>query len=111
MDETTRWRIGINEATFRAVNEGIRSDAGSGATAYICECGRLGCNQLIELTSGDYEDVRQHPRRFAVVAGHELPETEDVVARHAGYHVVEKRAEAAVAAELTHPRPPLIDVD
>lgn len=111
MDETTRWRIGINEATFREVNEGIRSDAGSGATAYICECGRLGCNQLIELTRDAYEDVRQHPRRFAVVAGHELPETEDVVARHTGYHVVEKRAEAAVAAELTDPRPPLIDVD
>jgi hypothetical protein len=111
MDETTRWRIGINEAAFRDVNEGIRSEADGGSTSFICECGRLGCNQLIELGRDAYESVRADPCRFAVVAGHELPETEDVVERHDGYYVVEKRAEAGVAAVLTDPRPPLIDVD
>jgi len=34
--------------------------------------------------------VRNDPRRFAVVPGHEIAEVEDVVERHEHYAVIEK---------------------
>jgi hypothetical protein len=98
-------RLAINEASFRKVNEGI--EAGSDTRlAFACECGRLGCNQLIELSRADYEAVRAHPRRFFLLASHELLEVERVVERHDDYVVVEKVGEAGVIAERTDPRRP-----
>ena len=101
----------MNEATFRKVNEGI--EAGQevqGMLAFLCECGRLGCNRLIELTRDEYETVRANPRRFAVIDGHQIDEVEDVVERTERYIVVEKRGRPeAEIVEQTDPRAPLDD--
>ena len=97
-------RVGFNEATFRKVNEGIERGSDDDRVAFRCECGRLGCNQLIELSLADYEAVRAHPRRFFLLATHELLEVERVVERHDDYHVVEKLGEAGDIAERTDPR-------
>jgi hypothetical protein len=59
---------------------------------------------LVELTPRAYERVRANPRRFVMIAGHEMPEVERVVDRSQGYFVVEKRNEAGVLAEETDPR-------
>jgi hypothetical protein len=56
------------------------------------------------LTPADYERVRADPRRFVVVAGHEVPDAESVVERHPGYLLVEKVGEAASVAEELDPR-------
>ena len=61
---------------------------------FRCECARLGCNQLIELTVREYEEVRSHPRWFVVLPGHELPDVETVVATRPGYVIVEKLDQA-----------------
>lgn len=100
-------RIGLNEATFREINEGVRATTPDGALSFLCECGRLGCNQLIALSRPQYEAVRANPRRFLVVPGHELAEFEHVVEHHDDYAVVEKHADAAEVAEHTDPRRPL----
>ena len=100
-------RIGHNEAVFREVNERIeagRWPGERGPVAFRCECARLGCNLLVELSISDYEQVRSDPRRFVLAPGHELPEHERVVKRHAAYEVVEKQGEAARAAEESDPR-------
>lgn len=101
-------RIGFNEAAFRAVNEGINAGRGLRGTGdsvgFLCECGRLGCNTVIELTVGQYEALRRHPRRFATMPGHEFPEEETILERHPGYQVVEKLDAAASVAEATDPR-------
>jgi predicted ThiF/HesA family dinucleotide-utilizing enzyme len=102
-DEGKR-RIAMNEATFRRINEAVRGDPPDAVVAFLCECGRLGCNQLIGLTRAQYEAVRSHPRRFALVPGHEIIEAEDVVERHAEYRVVEKHADASDVVERTDPR-------
>ncbi len=109
MDEETKKRIAINEATYRKINEGIRTKPADGQIAFVCECGRLGCNQLIQLNRSEYEAVRRHPRRFALVPGHEISEVEDVVERHEHYAVIEKRAESSEVAERTDPRRPLAE--
>lgn len=101
-------RLALNEALFRDVNEAIQSgktpaDMGSRAS-FRCECGQLGCNDLIELTVGAYERVRSNPRRFFVTPGHEQAVDESVVETHPGYVVVEKREQAGQTAERTDPR-------
>jgi hypothetical protein len=106
--EESQRRIARNEAVFRRVNEALRTgrwpDAGTAGDAFRCECARLGCTRLIELTAAEYERIRAHPRRFLVAPGHELPEAENVVERGEGYIVVEKRGAAATVAEATDPR-------
>ena len=107
MDDDLRRLLATNEATFRDVNEALergRWPGDSGKIAFRCECARLGCTRLIEMTSRDYERVRAHPRRFLVAVGHDIPALETVVDVHDDYVVVEKRAEAGRTAEATNPR-------
>jgi hypothetical protein len=101
-------RVGRNEVLLREVNEGIeRGRWPSGRDERIrfrCECAVLDCNQVIELTHAEYEKLRSHPRRFAIVPGHEVAGAEDVVETNPDYLVVEKREEAGVVAENRDPR-------
>jgi predicted ThiF/HesA family dinucleotide-utilizing enzyme len=101
----------MNEATFRKVNEGMEAgQSPAGLLVFMCECGRLGCNQLLQLTRAEYEGVRASPNTFAVLDGHELREVEDVVERHERYLVVSKhRDPEAEIVERTDPRRPLDD--
>jgi hypothetical protein len=101
-------RIARNEGIFRDVNDALKSGHWPGeestAIAFRCECGRLGCSRLIELTPGVYERIRSHPRWFLVAADHEIPGAEAVVETHGSYLVVEKSGEAGRLAEATDPR-------
>jgi predicted ThiF/HesA family dinucleotide-utilizing enzyme len=109
MDPVGKQRIAMNEATFRKVNEGMEvSQQPGGLLTFICECGRLGCTQLLELTRAEYEELRGDPRRFAVLAGHEIDDVERVVERHDRYLVVEKAGDVeSEIVEHTDPRRPL----
>jgi hypothetical protein len=48
--------------------------------------------------------VRESPRRFLVLAGHEDPDVEDTVDRYDGVLVVKKRIEASGVALEHDPR-------
>jgi hypothetical protein len=101
-------RVARNESVGRDVNEAIEHGRGpadvQAPLAFRCECGRLGCNKLIEVTMGEYERVRGHPRRFLVATGHEQLEFETVVYASESYSVVEKQDEAGREAEARDPR-------
>jgi len=101
-------RIARNEVAYRDVNEAIRSGrTGQDASrprAFVCECGQLGCNELLELTLEEYEGVRAEPRRFFMIGGHEIPDVETIVERHERYIVAEKIGEEAGIADETDPR-------
>jgi hypothetical protein len=101
-------RIARNETSYRDVNEAIgsgRAEAGEDEPRpYMCECGLLECNELVELTLAEYEAVRANPRRFFVVDGHEIPDVEHVVERHERYTVAEKENHEARIAEESDPR-------
>lgn len=101
-------RIGGNEAAFRKVNESLRAgkrlaDADR-LFPFRCECGVLGCNQLIEMTLPEYEALRSEATHFALVEGHEIPDSETIVERRERYTVVEKFGAGAQVAEDTDPR-------
>jgi hypothetical protein len=109
VEEEHKKRIAINEATYRKINEAVRVEGPDRAITFLCECGRLGCNQLIQLTRPEYEVVRSNPRRFAIVPGHDIPDVEDVVERHERYAVIEKHPDADDIVKPTDPRRPLDD--
>lgn len=108
MDDELQRRLAANETVFREVNEGIERGQWPGEdddpVRFRCECARLGCNLLLELTLAEYEQVRSHPRRFLMIDGHQVPELERVVQREPGYLVVQKLDEAGEKAEEADPR-------
>lgn len=108
MEGKKQRRAASNEATIRDVNEGIERGQWPGdeetPVGFRCECARLGCNRLVELTVREYEEIRSHPRRFVVLPGHELTDVETVVATRPGYVIVEKLDQAGEVAEQSGPR-------
>jgi hypothetical protein len=108
VDDEVQRRVAANEARLREVNEAIERGQWPGQendrVGFRCECARLGCDQVIELTIGEYEEVRAHSRRFAIAEGHQLQEVETVVDSGIGWVVVEKRERAGEIAEATDPR-------
>ncbi|MGB9185679.1 MAG: hypothetical protein WCB67_16620 [Solirubrobacteraceae bacterium] len=108
MDDELQRRLASNDSVFRDVNEGIERGQWPGEDAdpvrFRCECARLGCNLLVEVTLPAYEQVRSHPRRFVMIEGHQVPELETVVQREPGYVVVQKLDEAGEQAEAANPR-------
>jgi hypothetical protein len=100
-------RAARNQSLYREVNERIeelneRFDAALSAGAtWVCECADTECSEPMSLTLGEYEELRSHPNRFAVLPGHVLEEVERVVDADDRYVVVEKVGPAAaIAAEL-----------
>ena len=95
MEPEDTQRVAMNEAVFRKVNEGMEAgQEPSGLLSFVCECGRLRCNQLIQLTRAEYESVRSDPRRFAIVDGHEILEAESIVERWASRELLDAHLES-----------------
>jgi hypothetical protein len=104
-------RKAANEAAFREVNEQMvglqeRFAADNGEPlSLVCECDRLGCAELVQVSLEAYEAIRADGACFFVVDGHEDSTVEDVVDQGTGYLVVRKRAgEAQRVALETDPR-------
>ena len=102
-----------NEAVFRNLNERLKElddrldTASVGAPVaereeFFCECGRLNCMARFEMTREQYESIRAHPTRFAVLEDHVDESIDSVVERHQGFVVVEKDPgkPAEIAREL-----------
>jgi hypothetical protein len=99
-------RTARNEALIREVNERIEKVDKAAEEAslapeeaffeFLCECGAedagdLGCEEHVQLTIREYEQVRSQDDRFAVYPGHEQAELEWVAARNERFVVVDKR--------------------
>ena len=72
VEDTAEVRITANETLSRRVNEGIEEGRREreGFVPFVCECGVLGCNEIVELTLREYESVRAGSRCFVVAPGH-----------------------------------------
>lgn len=85
-----------NEELFRMANDRLRRQVEDAVPAgrpvpFLCECMDELCMERIEMTIGDYRDVRASEDTFAVVPGHEATDGEVVVERRDAFHVVRKR--------------------
>ena len=98
-----------NEAVMREVNEWIENlhkateeanvDREEKLFKFFCECGKgdggdVGCEELVEMTIGEYEAVRAQDDRFALRPGHEQEALESVVARNERFVIVDKKPNA-----------------
>ena len=104
--QATDEQIALNESTFRDVNEAIEAGRREreGLVPFVCECGRLGCTAVVELTLREYEDVRAGSRCFLVAQGH-VSEFEEVRSSEPRYTVVVKpEGPLGDIADRTDPR-------
>jgi hypothetical protein len=107
-------RLAKNEALFREVNERISEitqELASGAPnpelldGLVCECSDPECLERIgPITIAEYEGIRQDPRRFIIVAGHQAADVENVVDRQPTYWTVEKHE--GVPSDVARDRDP-----
>jgi hypothetical protein len=99
-------RTAENENLFRRVNERVEELSGGLETlTLVCECADTGCaERLVDVSTGEYEQVRAHGDRFLVAPGHEQRDVEAIVSVSGRYLVVEKRGEAGEIARETDPR-------
>ncbi len=102
MEDRREQRMASNEVMARHFNDTIEHAAppvGEPPHGFICECAGDDCAARLNITSHAYGAVREHPRRFIVLRGHEEPEIETTVEAYGNYFVVEKRGEAGRIAE------------
>ena len=108
MDEGSERRIAQTEGLFRTANEaierGLWPNEERETVRFRCECGRVACHGVVELTLAEYEEVRADPRHFVVIPGHEAPGVETVVEQRERYLVVSKIGLGGAEADRTDPR-------
>jgi hypothetical protein len=103
-------RAARNQALYRQVNEKIAGLNEAFAELlgtrgrWICECAAEDCAEPIEMTLSEYEQLRSHPNRFAVLPGHVYTNVERVIEEHERYVVVEKVGVGASFAVEHDPR-------
>jgi hypothetical protein len=81
------------ESLFRDVNERIAESSERfdvEMAEFVCECADPNCTHRIQTSLEHYDEVRGEATHFLLVPGHEDPEIERVVERHARHAVVEK---------------------
>ena len=107
-DRVHQERAAQNQSLFREANERIEGLPNRPQAVYetfLCECCLDGCGKTISLTIEEYEGIRAHPARFAVLPGHVEWNVERVRGSADGrYEVVEKIERAAEVAAHLDPR-------
>ena len=87
------------EGFHKAAEEG-NVDRERTLVKFLCECGKgdaageVGCEEHVEMTIREYEEVRAQDDRFALRPGHEQEALESVAARNERFVIVDKKASA-----------------
>ena len=104
-------RIGRNDAIFRNANEGI-SEAAEAAgiedqVPFVCECADPACREIVQMSMQEYREIREDPRLFLNVPGHEASAQGwgQVVENRERYVVVVKVGPAGEVAEQLEGEP------
>jgi hypothetical protein len=110
--EAAQEEIGQAQVACRNENELIQASADRltilGPIPFVCECPDQHCSEIVRLTYDQYEAIRQHPRRFFNVSGHERPSVEAgaerIVVAAGELTVVEKLGIAGIVAANDYER-------
>jgi hypothetical protein len=70
----------------------------------VCECASDDCEKTLSLTLTEDERIRSRSNSFFVLAGHEVPEVEEVTDSNGRYTFLAKLGVGAPVAELLDPR-------
>lgn len=94
-DAPLRRRLALNEARARQLNQS-RSEywlVDREPAAFWCECSDPGCSALIQLTLGQWRELRADPVQFMVLPGHATEDLEGTAKHRDGYWIVAKLGE------------------
>ena len=85
----------MNEAASREINQKIQEayqdEPSANRIDIVCECARTTCDAAIDITLGEYEDVREDARQFVILPGHFVGDIEWIVYENDRFAVVAKR--------------------
>jgi hypothetical protein len=88
-------RMALNEAASREINEEIEQahhdDPPGRQMRIACECALKSCDEVIEITMAEYQDVRSDARQFAIVPEHFIGDIERIVSENDRFALVAKR--------------------
>jgi hypothetical protein len=88
-------RMAKNEAASRDINEKIQEayqdEPPANRIDIVCECARMTCDAAIDITLGEYEEVRGDARQFVILPGHFVGDIEWIVVENDRFAVVAKR--------------------
>ena len=59
---------------------------------FLCECRDPACRSTVQLTTGQFRDIREKRNHFAIVTGHPTPEDERIVETNGDVTIVVKAA-------------------
>jgi glycerate-2-kinase len=109
MANVRKARIAQNENAFRALNESLGASVHRGRPAnelagFVCECGNPDCDDTVRVPLPTYQSVRADAQLFILKPGHDIPDTEDVVAAREGFNVVRKHEDVADIVARGHTR-------
>ena len=113
-DEQEALRVAADQSAARSANERMRTLVirerfePTQRVPFLCECADRSCSEIVMLSLREYERLREYPRRFLLVAGHEDAEAayERIIEAENGYAIVEKVGPAGVEAARLNPRQP-----
>jgi hypothetical protein len=75
-DDLAAVRMARNESIFRETNERTEQKAEAEGreqlVAFLCECARPDCAEVVRLDLTEYEAVRSRPKQFVTAPGHAL---------------------------------------
>jgi hypothetical protein len=89
MRETEELFRTANERLLKQIENAVPPDQ---VVPFLCECTDDVCMKRIDMTLGDYRQVRASDDTFAVAPGHAAPRGEVIVAERDAFHVVRKDA-------------------
>ena len=110
-DTPSERRLAENEAVFRNQNEKLKAnieetnrladednqpeykiptDQLDSTLSFYCECADEKCNQRVEITLNEYNEIHHSKKRFVILPGHEVSSIEKLVQTENRYYVVEK---------------------
>jgi hypothetical protein len=104
-----------DQMLFREANEQIylrhAPDEPDSVIDIVCECHRRTCSNVLRISLGRYDAIRQFPTWFVMTSGHSHPDDERIIEEHDEFVVVEKTGRepesrfASTPASASHDRP------
>jgi hypothetical protein len=88
-DVAARHRTLVRDANERISAKPEPTDQPDRTHRFDCECDDAACRETVSLTKREYESVRASPTRFLIMADHEDPQVENLVAESPRFAIVE----------------------
>ncbi len=108
-DELSQYRGTKNQDLGRKINNRIRRHAGpwqGNKICVVCECVDCDCEELIQVTVEQYQQIRKDDSVFLVVVGHQSPSVERIVGGEGKWLAIQKTGQGKrYAEELDTPSP------